>query len=162
MKIHQWLEGLSLMDNNSTILEYNADIFIENEQKLYPQFTLLESMKFYSANQDRFSERKIKTIYLPVNRDVHMLFYIIQNDFKTKVYYTDCHESCKILPPYRFPLASLKKSIDFSGNPEAMKSIKKGTFFYDSGISPRQHTPDLLVESLNKFKKFIDYSAKKD
>lgn len=158
LSIHYWLEGFSLIDNNASLDTGLINQYIEHIMLKSKPFTALFSGSFHANNYDDIQNGKIRVVHLPVNEYSHLLFYLKNKDFAEQLIYTGCGPNCRVLPPYNFPKIELRKSRDFSNNPETMDSIANGTFYYDPSISIRQMKPDVIIETYNAMKAFIEYA----
>lgn len=93
--------------------------------------------------------------HLPVNDSYHLEFPLVDESGLCKFIYITC-EDCEVLEAHGFPEISLRSSIDFSSNREAMESIRNGTFFYDNRISINHQKREDIIESYMAFQDFID------
>jgi len=160
LSFHYWLEGFDIINNNASLDSGLVDQYIDYVVQNSKPFTKLLDGSFYVNNYDAITEQKVRIIHLPVDDDSHLLFSLITTDFAEKLFYIDCDKHCRVLSPYRFPGVKLRRSMDFSKNPEIMKSISKGTFFYDPTISINMMNPDMIIESYTIMKNFIEYAKK--
>jgi hypothetical protein len=158
VKFHLWLKALSEIDSHSRLDTSRMNAYLEVALQKHPVFTKLIDGNYMSDRRSMSIDRRVRAVHLPISDDSHLLIALETRDENEMIHYVDCKGRCKVLPPYTFPLVSLKKSIDFSQNEEIMDSISKGRFFYDSSLSPREMTPDVITTSFNRFTEFIDYA----
>ena len=94
-------------------------------------------------------------VHLPINDSYHLEFPIVDESGLCKFIYTTC-EDCEVLETHGFPEITLRRSIDFSGNREAMESIREGTFFYDNRISVNHQSREVMIEAYKAFRDFVE------
>jgi hypothetical protein len=158
LSIHYWLEGMDIINNDASLDSGLVNQYIEYVTQNTKPFTPLYNYSSLKRNFDALNGQKMRIIYLPVNDDSHLMFSLITEDFLEKLVYTECTDYCKVLAPYRFPDIELRRSIDFSKEQEIMDSISKGMFFYDPIIAVSMMDPDMIIESYNAMKNFIEYA----
>src|SRR3990167_7929953 len=118
---HEIVDGFSLEKNK--VEEYS-----NNLSGGFKPFTKLISSSFMLLNEDLIAQRKMSPIYLPIDDDYHLLFFLIkENETMLNVHYDSC-SGCK-LPPHEFPHVELRKSIN-------LQDIK-GSIMYDNRMSIR-------------------------
>lgn len=119
-------------------------------------FTKLYSASASMAQKALIEAGKLNYVTLPVNDDYHLRFHVVEENMFLHLLYIDFKGPCRLLEPYRFPDIETHRSIDFSGNPESMDSIKKGRFAYDTHVWVREMTPDTIIEIYKGFRDFVE------
>ena len=183
---HVWLNGFYCLINNSTLSYPEIESYLAeklSEHKPFTKFTssvqtlklteaLLRGEKFFESpipigELPLFSERGKRNIvellekieerrealdffhvHLPVNDSYHLEFPLLKKWNLCEFIYTSC-ELCKDTNEHGFPEISLRKSVYFK------ESELKG-MMYDNRISVNHQNREVIVDSYNVFKDFIE------
>jgi hypothetical protein len=162
MAHHLWLEGLSIIDNYSVLDPSLINYYTADRIKNYVKFTPLISGCFANAFQPQIAKGIIRSIHLPLTDDAHIELWLESDKCGLEhLFYVNCYHNCRLLPPYRFPQAELKSSLNVEKGSELEQSILSGKFFCDPQLPIKSQTVEMLTETFKTFESFIHY-AKKD